>query len=138
MISQSVAEVTFFNTCTMERLVDSQAHPEAELSKAQVQELTEKLHSKRSELSAALTELNRQIAAKDDCSVADAAEAASLQEDRIRAGGIAEQNQQTIVDIDAALSRLRNGQYGVSTMRGEPIAYERLMLVPWARTGANE
>ncbi len=118
--------------------MDSQAHPEAELSKAQVQELTEKLHSKRSELSAALTELNRQIAAKDDCSVADAAEAASLQEDRIRAGGIAEQNQQTIVDIDAALSRLRNGQYGVSTMSGEPIAYERLMLVPWARTGANE
>jgi DnaK suppressor protein len=122
----------------MERLVDSQAHPEAELTQAQVRELTDKLRSKRSELSAALAVLNQQIAAKDDCSVADAAEAASLQEGRIRAGGIADQSRQTIADIDAALSRLKNGQYGVSTISGEPIACERLMLVPWARTGANE
>jgi DnaK suppressor protein len=116
----------------------SQAHPDATLSQTQLAELTERLVSKRRELVDAMKTLNQQIAAKDGCSVADAAEAASLQEQRSRASGVADQNQRTIVEIDAALSRLQNGQYGVSVLSGEPIAYARLALVPWARTGANE
>jgi DnaK suppressor protein len=85
-----------------------------------------------------LDTLNRQIAAKDNCSIADAAEAASLQENRARASGVAHQHRQTIAEIDLALKRLENGRYGVSETSGEPIAYERLSLIPWARTNIDE
>ena len=78
------------------------------------------------------------MAIKDDCSLADSADAASQQEGRLRAAGMLEQHRQIIGEIDAALHRLANGRYGISEASGEPIAYERLKLVPWARTGAGE
>jgi hypothetical protein len=62
-------------------------------------------------------------------------EAASLQEEIARASGIADQHKQTISEIDHALKKLENGQYGVSEKLGEPIAYQTLSLIPWARTG---
>ena len=42
------------------------------------------------------------------------------------------------MEIDAALRRLSDGRYGVSEATGEPIACDRLMLIPWARTSADE
>ncbi|HVX97762.1 MAG TPA: TraR/DksA family transcriptional regulator [Polyangia bacterium] len=41
-------------------------------------------------------------------------------------------------EIDAALERMRAGTYGVSERSGDPIGYERLEAVPWARLGADE
>jgi len=113
-------------------------HVDAELSEDQLNELANRLTEKRNELVDTLALLNRQIAAKDDCSLADAAEAASLQENRARASGIADQHRQTITEIDLALKRLENGRYGVSESSGESIAYERLLLIPWARNNADE
>lgn len=118
--------------------MNSRAHPDAELSPAQLEELARRLVSMRRELAKMLGTLDRQIAAKDDCSIADAAEAASVQESRLRASGIANQHKQTIAEIDLAFKRLERGHYGVSESSGEPIAYERLLLIPWARTGADE
>ena len=115
-----------------------QAHTDSELSHAQLDELAIRLLDKRRDLSGTFDTLNRQIAAKDDCSVTDAAEAASLQKSRTRAGSIAEHNRQTIAEIDDALERLASGQYGVSEATGKPIAYERLLLIPWARAGVDE
>jgi DnaK suppressor protein len=112
-------------------------HIDAELSQDQLEELGERLASKRRELADMLDTLNRQIAAKDDCSLADAAEAASLQENRARASGIADQHRQTITEIDLALKRLGTGRYGVSESSGQPIAYVRLLLIPGARTNAD-
>ena len=114
------------------------AHSDAELSKVQIEGLAARMASKRRELADMLDTLNRQIAAKDNCSIADAAEAASLQESRARASGVAHQHRQTISEIDFALKRLENGRYGVSETSGEPIAYERLSLIPWARTNIDE
>ena len=113
-----------------------EANAEAELSLAQLQELASRLVDKRRELLDRFNTLNSQIAAKDDCSITDAADAASLQENRIRASSIANQNNQTIAEIDSALERIANGRYGVSEATGEPIAYQRLLLVPWARLEA--
>ena len=115
-----------------------QAHPDVELSQIQLEELAEKLVGKRHQLVEAQTALKQEIAAKDDCGISDAAEAASLQQDRLRANGLADQNHNIIAEIDGALSRLQNGQYGVSTVSGEPISYKRLLLVPWARTGPED
>jgi len=115
-----------------------QAHSDAELTDSQLDELANHLVNKGRELADMLDKLDLQIAAKDDCSLSDAAEAASLQESRIRASGIADQHRQTIAEINLALSRLENGRYGVSDTSGKPIAYERLLLIPWARTGSDE
>jgi DnaK suppressor protein len=115
-----------------------QAHPDAELSHAQLAKLAEQLAAKRNELVEAQTALKQEIATKDDCGISDAAEAASLQQDRLRANGLADQNRRIIAEIDGALSRLQNGQYGVSKISGEPISYKRLRLVPWARTGPDD
>jgi DnaK suppressor protein len=93
---------------------------------------------KRRELADMFDTLNRQITSKDDCSVADAAEAASLQESRARAKSLADHNRETIAEIDVALERITSGRYGVSEITGEPIPYARLLLIPWARTGADE
>ena len=111
------------------------AHPDARLTQAQLDGLAVNLADKRHELAAKLAILNRQITTKEDCSVADAAEAASLRQGIARATAMADQHHQTIAEIDRALRRLESGCYGVSEMSGEPIPYERLSLIPWARTG---
>jgi len=115
-----------------------QAHIDAELSQAQLQELAGLLAEKRRELTGRVMNLEQQNVSKDDCSLADAADAASLQENRLRARGMLEQHQQIIKEIDAALRRLENGSYGISKTTGEPISYDRLMLIPWARSGVDD
>jgi len=113
-------------------------HADANLTQSQLDKLSRKLATKRHELVAKLDSLNRQIAMKEDCSLTDAAEAASQREEIARASGIADQHNQTIAEIDQALHRLETGRYGVSEISGEPIPYERLSLVPWARTGLGD
>ena len=93
--------------------MELKAHIDAELSKAQLEDLARRLKDKRSELADRIEEMEQQIVLKDDCSHADAA------------------------DIDAAIRRIAVGNYGVSEKTGEPIAYERLLLIPWARIGAE-
>jgi len=115
-----------------------QAHIEAELSPAQLEELASRLVEKRCELAERVVDLEQQALIKNDCSLADAADVASLQDNRLRARGMIEQHQQIIKEIDGALGRLGSGSYGVSETTGEPIAYDRLMVIPWARTGTDD
>lgn len=96
------------------------------------------LTDKRQELTDLVNSLEQQVVLKDDCSLADAADAASLQEGRLRACGLIEQHQQIIREIDAALRRMKSGHYGISEITGEPISYGRLKLIPWARTNADD
>ncbi|MEN9793291.1 MAG: hypothetical protein RL330_1369 [Actinomycetota bacterium] len=42
------------------------------------------------------------------------------------------QAKQTVEEIDAALARLKKGEYGYSTVSGLPIPKERLRALPWA------
>jgi DnaK suppressor protein len=118
--------------------VNISAHTDADLTLAQLEELASSLAVKRHELTAKLEILNGQIAMKEDCSLTDAVETASLREEIARASGIADQHNQTIVEIDRALQRLDAGSYGVSEILGEPIPYERLLLIPWARTSLGD
>lgn len=93
---------------------------------------------KRLELTDQVNSLEQQVVIKDDCSLADAADAASLQESRLRAHGMIEQHQKIIKEIDAALRRIESGHYGISDITGESISYDRLKLIPWARTNADD
>jgi RNA polymerase-binding transcription factor DksA len=110
----------------------------AELNLPQLEYLALELTGKRDVLLSSVRSLNQKIASREDCSIADAAEAACHREEAARAMGIAEQHNHTIGEIDHALRKLSAGNYGSSEASGEPIDHQRLLLVPWARTGSNE
>lgn len=113
-------------------------HPASELSEQQLSHLAQRLLDKRDELTTRLKELNQQITARRDCSITDAAEAAAQRETIDRADGIAAQLNLTLAEIDHALERMVAGSYGISEVSGEPIPYQRLLLLPWARTTMEE
>lgn len=115
-----------------------QANAAAELSLPQLERLALELAGKRRGLANSLQVLDQKIASREDCSIADAAEAANLREEVGRAMGIAEQHNHTIGEIDHTLRKLTAGNYGISEVSGEPIGYQRLLLIPWARAGSNE
>jgi RNA polymerase-binding transcription factor len=52
---------------------------------------------------------------------------------------LAERASRELEEIDAALQRLYETpeRFGVSETTGKPIPFERLDLIPWARTGAE-
>ena len=111
-----------------------ETNKDAAITRSQLDELANDLAQKRQELEGRVAELDQEIVAKDDCSLADAADAGSLQENRLRARSMAAQHRSIISEIDAAIRRIGNGSYGVSEITGEPIPYARLKLIPWART----
>ena len=134
--------------------VNIQAHPEALLTPAQLEELRDCLTSERQELAGSITALNALIEAKQNCEIRDSGNVARVLmmlvirlankrfasvpgEIRGRACIIAKRHKTTISEIDAALGRLDEGQYGMSEKSGQPITYAQLLLVPWARTGKN-
>jgi len=110
----------------------------AELSTDQLQELANRLTSKRQELTVLVKSLSEVTGTQHDCEILDVADSASLNEMRVRAATLISQHNETISEIDAALNRLKEGQYGASETTGEPIDYKRLLVIPWARTAAND
>jgi RNA polymerase-binding transcription factor DksA len=59
--------------------------------------------------------------------------------DQEMAAQLAERASRELEEIDEALQRLYEHpeRFGISETTGEPIAFERLDLIPWARTGAE-
>ncbi len=112
--------------------MEYKAHPDSELSQEQLSELALKLSQKYQELTDQVKELELKLTRKEDCSLADPAEAAFLREEADRAQGLLRQYRENLAQIHAATSRLENGVYGVSVSTGEPIPYPRLQLLPWA------
>lgn len=41
-------------------------------------------------------------------------------------------------EVESALQRLAEGRFGLSEETGEPIPWERLLAIPWARRTAEE
>jgi DnaK suppressor protein len=51
---------------------------------------------------------------------------------------IAERERALLADVERALAKLRSGTYGFDEKTGDPIPYERLAAVPWARGDGGE
>ena len=62
----------------------------------------------------------------------ESGEGDSLVVERERDLALSAQARQTVIDIDAALARIKNGSYGYSVVSGRPIPKERLKAIPWA------
>lgn len=65
----------------------------------------------------------------------DAAEQTREQDDAI---SFADRDRARLREVEDALRRMEAGSYGVSVISGEPIAFNRLLAVPWARYDADE
>lgn len=104
------------------------------LTPEQQSHLKNRLDAEKRKLGIEIAALEQAINEKADCSIADQADAAALNERRHRAASLRAHHEQTLAEIDAALRRIETGRYGVSEESGEPIPFERLDVVPWART----
>jgi DnaK suppressor protein len=65
------------------------------------------------------------------------ADAGTDEFDRDFALSLMSSEQDALFEIEHALTRIRNGTYGVCEITGEQIEAERLLAVPWARFSAN-
>jgi RNA polymerase-binding transcription factor DksA len=62
----------------------------------------------------------------------ESGEGDTLVVERERDLALSAQARQTVIDIDAALGRIKDGSYGFSVVSGRPIPKERLKAIPWA------
>jgi DnaK suppressor protein len=76
------------------------------------------------------------IAAATDVAVDDEhdPEGQTIAFERAQAAALLDQARDRLADIDAAITRLRNGTYGICERCGQPIAADRLEARPAART----
>ena len=65
----------------------------------------------------------------------DAAEQTREQDDAVR---FANHDRERLDEIERALQKISTGRYGLSEVSGEPIPFERLLAVPWARVDSDE
>jgi DnaK suppressor protein len=65
-------------------------------------------------------------------------EAAQRETERARRVEIEARERALLREVDRALAKLSSGKYGVSEKTGDPIPFERLAVVPWARDAVGE
>ncbi|HWN96540.1 MAG TPA: TraR/DksA C4-type zinc finger protein [Methylomirabilota bacterium] len=65
------------------------------------------------------------------------ADAGTDEFDRDFALSMISSDQNALYEIEAALSRIRSGGYGICELTGKPIEEERLAAIPWTRYSAD-
>ncbi|MCQ1056915.1 TraR/DksA family transcriptional regulator [Photobacterium sp. DNB23_23_1] len=113
-------------------------HPDSDLDDAKIKQLHGELLLKQEHFRDEITKLSNLIAKKEDCSVTDVAEAANIREEADRAMGLVDQYTETLAQIEKALSHMEHGTYGVSDKSGNPIPFERLKIIPWTSSCADD
>jgi RNA polymerase-binding transcription factor len=106
------------------------------LSAEQLATLRERLERLRGELRVRL-ERDQAVAreAEPEVEPLDAAEQTREQDDAILR---ANRDRAQLGEIEGALRRMDAGTYGISEVSGDPISFDRLRAVPWARYDSDE
>jgi DnaK suppressor protein len=109
-----------------------QAHPDAKLTRKQVDELYERLLEERDKI---LREIRGHVrqATEDNTPLAeegDIAQRATEQDYQLR---LADKQRKLLDQIYAAIDKMQTGEYGICEGTGEPIGFRRLEIRPWAR-----
>jgi DnaK suppressor protein len=111
---------------------------ESALTPEQLQHLRIKLEHKRDQLRQKSHQHVRSATRSDEAMSSDEGDLANQQVVVNETLGLANHEQALLVQVEAALARFERGTFGISEESGEPIPFERLDAVPWARTGAAE
>ena len=103
----------------------------------QLEQLKERLTSKRQELAESIDNLKEIVESGQNCDDLNSGDSASFNEAHHGAVTMSNQNSEIMSEIDAALNRLKEGRYGKDESTGDAISFQRLLIVPWAGTGAD-
>jgi DnaK suppressor protein len=106
------------------------------LTNEQLEELRRRLEAERTRLLRVL--LATTPAAPQVDQVTEVEEAAQRTSERTHDFELEERERPLLAEVERALAKLGHGNYGVSETSGEPIPYERLAAVPWARQVIGE
>jgi DnaK suppressor protein len=108
---------------------------QAGLDPNQQAELKKRLLDLRAELAQRrVGQLERQTALRSE--VEDEGDSASRANNEDTLITLAESELDRVGEIDRALAKFDSGEYGLDEETGEPIGFERLRLIPWARYSA--
>ncbi len=108
------------------------AHPDAKLTKKQVEQLYDLLVQERERVMAGMgNHLSEAIG--DNVPLADEMDMAQRHSEQAYLMRFADKERKLLSEIAHALSKLEDGEYGLCEGTGEPIAFKRLELRPWTR-----
>ena len=112
-----------------------------ELSPAEMRKLTAMLLAKRNEILGNITEMESEALRRDRTDLSNApfhmADAGSDSYEIDNTLGLMDSERRILVEIDAALGRIENGEYGTCRGAGERIPKKRLEAIPWAKYCVN-
>lgn len=105
------------------------------LTERQYDELRSMLLQKRDALRERLQELSEQRIVEAEPDPIDTATDVTAEND---GDALSVHDTYLLSEINSALARMDGGRYGLSVDSGEPIPFERLRSIPWARRTADE
>jgi DnaK suppressor protein len=108
----------------------------AGLSDEQLRVLRGRLERMRAELSARLA--REATVSRESEPLVESVEAAEQTREQDDAILFAAHDRARLLEVEHALNKMSNGLYGLSEVSGEPISYERLLAIPWARHDSDE
>ncbi len=130
--AKAEAAGTKANSKSIELPFEPKAHPDAKLTKKQVHTLFEKLLQERDRVMQGLGEhLSDAISNVDPLS--DEMDVAQRHTEQAYLMRFADKERKLLVQIQSAIEKLEEGEYGVCEGTGEPISFKRLELRPWTR-----
>lgn len=106
------------------------------LTNEQLEELHRRLEAERTRILGVLEAIGPQVPQADQ--VTEIEEAAQRTTDRTHDVELERRERLLLAEVERALSKLHEGKYGVSEKSGDPIPYERLAAIPWARQAVGE
>ena len=107
------------------------------LDNDQLAELRRALQAKRVELAATRS---RAVVAgtRSEDTYPDRMDAATRAEEEQSLLDLADRERDLLAEVERALAKIDGGTYGLSEVSNQPIPYERLRAIPWARLTAEE
>ena len=108
----------------------------AGLTPEQLQQLREQLLALQSALGARLRRQQAVVRETEpEIEPLEVAEQTREQDDVLT---FSQHDRELLSDVNYALRKIEDGSYGISEASGDPIPFERLHAVPWARTDSDE
>ena len=129
-VDRSVA--TMANQKPIPEASEVKGHPDAQLTKQEVGALYQKLIDERNRV---LSGFDRHVseALEDGDVLADEIDIAQRSTDQAWLFRFADKERKLLIEIEAALEKMRSGEYGLCEGTDEPIGFKRLELRPWTR-----
>ncbi len=123
------------SVCNLAKRTDDMANAEPRLTKKQLGVLRRRLEEERSRILTVLRAPTANLASDEPRELEETAQRTTEQSDQLE---VAERERALLADVERALAKLNAGTYGIDEKTGDPIPYERLAAIPWARGRAAE